>query len=78
LENTNAPETKGIKRCAYDTKTIFDARTLESIWDEVKTVYLNAKECSRWSKDENAWSDDVTRLVLAWGDADGFFEVLNM
>lgn len=78
MEKICTPEIKDLKPYVYDTETPYDTQTLENIWEEVKIIYLNAKECSHWSKDENAWSDDVVRPVLRWGDTDGFFEVLNM
>jgi hypothetical protein len=34
------------------------------LWEEVKKIFLNARDCKDGSRDENAWCDDVVRPLV--------------
>ena len=53
---------------------------LDGLWEHGSSVYTHARDCARFSKDENAWSDEVVRPLLGWsGESDGgFFDVVNV
>jgi hypothetical protein len=40
------------------------AEELSSIYEAVKTIYLNARDCQRENRDGNAWCDDVVRPLI--------------
>lgn len=35
------------------------AEELAAMWRNVKTIFLNARDCKDGARDENAWCDDV-------------------
>lgn len=44
---------------------------------DVVAVYESAKDCDRYTQDENAWSEDVVRPALLWEDP-GCYKVLSL
>jgi hypothetical protein len=38
---------------------------LAAIWTKVKAIFLNARDCKDGGRDENAWCDDVFRLLIS-------------
>ena len=52
---------------------------LSIIWEEVKKIFLNARDCKEGSRDENAWCDDVVRPLVRlaidlYGDGKWWFQ----
>ncbi|KAF2789873.1 hypothetical protein K505DRAFT_365232 [Melanomma pulvis-pyrius CBS 109.77] len=37
---------------------------LATIWNKIKEIFLNARDCKDGSRDENAWCDDVVRPLV--------------
>ena len=64
----------------YSSDGQLDALELEHLWSDVTTVHTQARNCSSFTQDENAWSDEVVRPVLRWGKGSRgeFFDVVNV
>lgn len=53
------------KPADFDPVDQRSAEELSDIWREVKTIFLNARDCKDRGRDENAWCDDVFRPLLS-------------
>jgi hypothetical protein len=67
------------KRTDFDHNDVRSAEELSDLWKEVKTIYLNARDCKDDSRDENAWCDDVVRPLIhlameLYGDGKWWFQ----
>lgn len=40
------------------------AAELLTLWEAAKNIFINAQECSKRSRDKNAWCDDVVRPLI--------------
>lgn len=40
------------------------AEEFSTMWEAVKIIFLNARDCKSGSRDENAWCDDVVRPLI--------------
>ena len=52
------------KRTDFDYNDVRSAEELSDLWKEVKTIFLNARDCNDTSRDENAWCDDLVRPLI--------------
>ena len=52
------------KSTDFDYNDVRSAEELSDLWKEVKTIFLNARDCKDGSRDENAWCDDVVRPLI--------------
>lgn len=48
----------------FDSSDMRSAEELSTIWEAVKAIFLDARDCKRGSRDENAWCDDVVRPLI--------------
>ncbi|KAF3031946.1 hypothetical protein E8E11_000328 [Didymella keratinophila] len=53
-----------IKSADFDAVDSCSAEELSAVWEKVKTIFLNARDCKDGGRDENAWCDDVFRPLL--------------
>jgi hypothetical protein len=48
----------------FDHSDMRSHKELSAFWEEVKKIFLNARDCKNGSRDENAWCDDVVRPLV--------------
>ncbi|KAL9083130.1 MAG: hypothetical protein Q9165_008660 [Trypethelium subeluteriae] len=48
----------------FDSSDTRPVEELLRMWNEIKKIFLNARDCKDGSRDENAWCDDVVRPLL--------------
>jgi hypothetical protein len=53
-----------IKPTDFDRGDMRSCEELLPFWEEVKKIFLNARDCKDGSRDENAWCDDVVRPLV--------------
>lgn len=51
---------------AFDHAYNGSQEELDTLWNEVQHIHLEASECQMYNQDEDAWSQDVARRVLSW------------
>lgn len=71
---------KDIMEDVYNLEDRMERDPNDSFWQEIKGVHERALQCEEHQKDGNAWSDDVVRPVLLWGDdpKEPFFQLVNV
>ncbi|PSN58649.1 hypothetical protein BS50DRAFT_641591 [Corynespora cassiicola Philippines] len=52
------------KPADFDHRDMHSAEELSNIWKEVKTIFLDARDCKDGSRDENVWCDDRVRPLI--------------
>ena len=52
------------KPADFDRSDARSAEELSTLWNEVKFIFLNARDCDVGARDENAWCDDVVRPLV--------------
>ncbi|KAF1348414.1 hypothetical protein EJ07DRAFT_184824 [Lizonia empirigonia] len=53
-----------IKPADYDSGDIRSADELTALWETVKNLFLNARDCKDCNRDENAWCHDVLQPLI--------------
>jgi hypothetical protein len=54
-----------IKLTDFDRSDMRSAEELSSLYEAAKNIYLNARDCKRGNRDDNAWCDDVFRPLIS-------------
>ncbi|KAJ4286952.1 hypothetical protein N0V90_012832 [Kalmusia sp. IMI 367209] len=52
------------KTTDFDRIDTRSAAELSTVWNKVKKIFLNARDCKDGGRDENAWCDDVVRPLV--------------
>lgn len=76
----NPQKAKDIVEEAYDPDDRKERDQNDGLWQEIKGIHDRALQCEEHQKDENAWSDEVVRPILLWGDdfEQPFFQLVNV
>lgn len=53
-----------IKPADFDAGDRRSANELTALWETVRDIFLNARDCKDGNRDENAWCDDVVQPLL--------------
>lgn len=53
-----------IKPADYDSGDMRCADELTALWETVKNLFLNARDCKDCNRDENAWCHDVLQPLI--------------
>jgi len=56
---------KEIPNSAYFDSDHLSDSMLDSLWDELKRIFFEARHCDMYGKDENAWCLDVVQPILS-------------
>ena len=76
----NSQKADDIMEEAYDMNDCKERDVKDGIWLAIKGIQDSALQCEEHQEDENAWSVDVVRPVLLWGDdsEEPFFQLVNV
>lgn len=57
-----------------------DSEGLETLWKQVRAIYVEAERCRNHEKDENSWVRVVWNVLQMAGlhDIEGMFEVISV